>query len=309
VYGQLLSKPDGERRAVVFEYDGLPPPGEPPQQRKGGAIMSNDELLNLAALPVVRRPSSTSTSAMNYDAADLLEDLIKSDALRQLFSERSPRINAQWLATASFLCEPRSYCRAVYRFAYVVLAPQLLNGGLYLIIAYIASGNFALFQLQSSLLDNMRRTCEPQTDLTNLLGNNATALLPDESTDLRTPACVLFIFYLSVVAETALFLWALSALPMTQRPWRSALRELPDPALLLLVLQKLGVVDAVSTPCGIERFRDHQTPPVPWHHSQAYTCPIHPVCPHAPHSPLHQRRAPARWFAGRRERARPLCRP
>lgn len=87
-------------------------------------------------------------------------------ALAHLFRERSPRINAQWLATASFLCEPRSYWRSVGRFAYVVLVPQLCNLLLYVFIAYIASGSFELFTLEASLRANMRETCLDAAQLT-----------------------------------------------------------------------------------------------------------------------------------------------
>jgi len=57
----------------------------------------------------------------------------------------------------------------------------------------------------------------------------------------RTPTLVLFALYTSVTVELLLVLWAVSALPLTQRPWRSDLRELPDAGLLLLVLRKLHI--------------------------------------------------------------------
>jgi len=173
----------------------------------------------------------------SYDSSDLLSDLIRHGALANMFAYRSPRINAQWLATASALCEPRSCAGALGRFAHVVVVPVLLAMLYYFCAVFIASGSFAVGGLQSSLEANFIDDC-PVGEASS---PNASAIAV-ESTTSRTPQMIMAILSLGLLLEAALVAWVLLALPLIQRPRRSALQGLPDAGLLLLVLYKMGVL-------------------------------------------------------------------
>ena len=168
-------------------------------------------------------------------------------ALRYLLRERSPRINAQWLATASLLCEPRSYVRSHVRFAHVWLLPIVLNALLYLGMLYIASERLTLFELEDSLASNIRSDCADECASACPLPinySNVIAAAAAATPTPRTAQAVTAGLCFSVFVELLLIFWALFALPKTQRPWTSTLRTMPDAGLLLLVLRKLHVIDA-----------------------------------------------------------------
>lgn len=89
----LLAKPDGKRRAIVFEYSDLPSPDVVPVDAPPSVVpLDEHERRKLEQLPVVRRVSTH--REQQYETADLLGDLVSSGALRELLRERSPRINA-----------------------------------------------------------------------------------------------------------------------------------------------------------------------------------------------------------------------
>ena len=223
----LMARNDAHKCSLVYEYDDLPPP-DPQSDPSAEAEAPPDT----SGLPRVKRP----TTDAPYTAANLLEDLIESGAIRRLLQTRSPRINAQWLATASSLCEMPSYARSLIRFAHVVLAPIVLSAALYVMMVYVASDELDIFSLERNLVANLKGEC----DSGNSTGSSVSTSFGSLSA--RAPQAVLYSLIYSAMLEVLLVCWAAAALPLTQRPLRSKLRGMPDAGLLLLVLRRLKIL-------------------------------------------------------------------
>ena len=171
--------------------------------------------------------------AAGYGAAHLLQDLIGCGGLRTLLRQRSPRINACWLATASFLCEPPALGRAaaasvVCRFAHVLVLPPLLDAIWYAFTVYVTSGRF-FGSLHGSLEENLSSLTECAEGTFRLD---------------RTPTMILILAWAAIAIELYFVLSLSLAMPIVHLPWRSELAQMPDAGLLLLVLFKLQVLDA-----------------------------------------------------------------
>lgn len=161
-----------------------------------------------------------------WGAADLLYQLNQKGVLHMMFREVSPRINAQWLATAVKLCEPnRSHlARALLRFAHCIFLPIVSDALLYLWMLGMAS-NAAGADAFGSLHASLR-----------LLGSSAAGLGPE-----NTATALNIIVALALAFDMLYVLSVTLALPLVYKASDPALREMPDAGLLLLVLRKLDI--------------------------------------------------------------------
>jgi len=171
----------------------------------------------------------------HFSSADLLQGLIDArmgdeGALAHLFKQHSPRLNAQWLATASALCEKSSPVAVFIRFGPILLLPLLCDSLLYLWMLYMvhdASSGFHFGDFFGGVSD---QGPPPPEGLRRQRGST-------------TPEFIMALKHMAAVLDTIFVLGMALSLPLVQRPLRSRVRRVPDAGLLLLVLRKMKVVD------------------------------------------------------------------
>ena len=155
--------------------------------------------------------------------------MIDSGAMAQLLAERSPRINSQWLGTASALCQRPSTLRSVWvglcRFPHALLLPMLSQLIVWLFLDYyVHSGVTLSFP---SLYTTLRR----QTTTTGESWRGTVVA-----------GSILGCWFFSLALQLYLSLSMLRLVRYISVRRRSPLAELPDCAQLLLVLRKLRIL-------------------------------------------------------------------
>ena len=182
-----------------------------------------DQLRRQGHLVVPIEPTFT------FGAGELLKAMIDSGAMAQLLAERSPRINSQWLGTASALCQRPSTLRSVWvglcRFPHALLLPMLSQLIVWLFLDYyVHSGVTLSFP---SLYTTLRR----QTTTTGESWRGTVVA-----------GSILGCWFFSLALQLYLSLSMLRLVRYISVRRRSPLAELPDCAQLLLVLRKLRIL-------------------------------------------------------------------
>ena len=168
-----------------------------------------------------------------FDQSALLRTLIRTGAMATLLAERSPRINAQWHATAAALCLPRSYRRVVLRFGHLALQPVVLWLGLMALLNQLARGDAT--PSGTELREHL---------LVDSLVQGDAAACPELPRAAWPP--VLTLLGVSLVFDAIFLLQVLLVLPIIVMPSSSELDAVPDVGLLLLILVKLGLARRVK---------------------------------------------------------------
>jgi hypothetical protein len=171
----------------------------------------------------------------------LLRVMIDTGALATLLKEVSPRINAQWLATAVALCEGEyaSPCRTLYFW----MLPAVLGCHLLLFVWGLATltPNGMPYGWRCSDDHVFGQRCP--TDNSTLYGAG------DDSHERYVQAffSAASAYIIAVVCDVTFLFLASLALPLIRLPLRdSPLRQLPDAGLLVLVLLKLRITQYVA---------------------------------------------------------------
>ena len=176
-------------------------------------------------------------SSMTFGGGELLRALIDSGAMRVLLSERSPRINAQWLATACALClEPSwgsSLLAGIQRFPHALLLPLFSNLIVYLYLEYYTHDGFDKNEFLN--LGRLYLSLK-EISLESSSGNSWRA-------DYMAGAIIGF-WLVGLIIELYLAVTVMRVLTHVCVPRGTPLKELPDCALLLLVLRKTGLISA-----------------------------------------------------------------